>query len=89
MKIFKYPLEVTDMQEIRAPIGMKPLSVQVQKKTLCLWAAVDSSKSDVMHTVHIYGTGHDVDDHVKDHFVGTVQMMDGDLVLHVFCKPIG
>lgn len=39
--IYKYPLDVTDVQEIKLPVGAEILTVQAQNGTLCLWALVD------------------------------------------------
>lgn len=86
--IWKFRLEVTDEQEVEAPIGMTPLSVQIQRGEPYLWALVSPEASTVMHTVHIHGTGHPVAERYADHFVGTFQQLGGAFVGHVFCKAI-
>ena len=87
-RIYKYPLQVTDEQEIRAPIGMKPLSVQVQNGRPFLWALVDPGAGDVMHSVYVHGTGHELAGNYADRFVGTFQLEGGAFVGHVFCVAI-
>lgn len=87
MKVFKYPLEMTDVQEVRAPFGMQPLCVQMQDGKPCMWALVNPANGMTGHTVWIHGTGHEVNSQVYQHYVGTFQMHGGQLVFHVFCKP--
>lgn len=87
--VWKVPLKIEDCQEFTAPIGCKPLTVQVQKGTPCMWILVDTEARAVKHTVWVHGTGHPVSDLMAEHYVGTVQVLMGDLVFHVFCKPVG
>lgn len=49
--IFKYPLEITDVQTINLPYGFVPLTVQMQGKQLTLWAEVDSDARQVPITI--------------------------------------
>lgn len=86
-KIFKYPLETTDHQEVEMPIASVILCVQVQHGIPCLWAMVntDPELAKEKRKVRICGTGHDVDDH-PDYYVGTYQLQGGALVFHVFAR---
>ena len=86
MTIWKYPLELTDEQQFRMPVGAKPLSVATQNGQLCLWALVDPSPYAPKETRRFYlrGTGHPMDDAVDAAFIGTVMMHGGTLVFHVF-----
>lgn len=81
--IWKFPLIVRDEQWINMPRGARPLSVQVQNGTPCLWAMVDCDAQPEPHRFRLYGTGHPVDEPAQ-HFVGTFQMYDGSLVFHLF-----
>lgn len=87
MRIFKYPLVVTDEQTVRMP-GARPkiLSAQVQNGTICLWALVDAASpviSDVK--ISIFGTGNPLPENVGTMvFIDTVQLHGGSLVFHVF-----
>lgn len=83
MKVFKYPLEVTDRQHITMPIGAEILSVQAQNGNLCLWAKVDPAAQSEVRTFHVSGTGHDLPNDAGK-YVGTAQMLGGALVWHVF-----
>ncbi|MBM6759465.1 DUF7352 domain-containing protein [Bacteroides mediterraneensis] len=86
-RIFKYLLQIDDLQNLSLPVGSKILSVQAQREMPCLWALVDDSEekySDVK--VSMYGTGHPISDNELRNkaFAGTVQI--GGLVLHVFLQ---
>ena len=81
--VYKYPLELTDTQQIEMPDGARLLSVKNQQGTLCLWALVDPHAPMVKRTIYVLGTGHTRNDEVSaELFVGTVLM--GWLVWHVF-----
>ena len=88
MTIHKYPLRVTDTQEIPMPFGAEILCVQVQHGTPCLWAIVKPSKLNPLQpkTIEVYGTGHDMpqDMGINRKYIGTFQMNSGSLVFHVF-----
>ena len=81
--IYKYPLSITDVQTIWMPSGAKILSVQEQRDTLCLWAAVDRDNIEAPRTILIVGTGNPMPYTCND-FIGTVQTNGGALVWHVF-----
>lgn len=83
MMIFKFTLEVTDVQHIMIPKGSIVLSVQAQFNEPKLWVLVDEKASLESRTFVTYGTGHPVPDHYG-RFIGTYQLCDGDLVFHVF-----
>lgn len=82
-RVFKYGLEITDEQIIRAPRDWHPLSVQVQNGEPVLWVLVDDSALEVEHHVFVHGTGHHVH-HLAEEFVSTFQLSDMGLVFHVF-----
>ena len=93
--IYKYPIDVTDLQEVEFPQGARILAVQVQKstggmlgplenETVCLWAMsrTDESKT-VRRMFRIFGTGKPIDEDPADlDYIGTVQT--GPFVWHVF-----
>jgi hypothetical protein len=93
--IYKYKLEKQEFQNIRMPIGSKALSVQIQKREvfghltrgviegIYLWAVVEPEAELVAHPVRICCTGEPLDSQAG-RFVGTVQLMEGASVLHVF-----
>lgn len=78
--IWKYALDVE--VEIEMPIGATVLSVGEQFGGPVLWAQVDSDAPMEQRTFRMIGTGHEFDGTGK--FLGTIQMMSGALVVHVF-----
>lgn len=88
LTIYKYPLQIADVQTVMVPEDAEPLSVQLQGDVLCLWMLVDPEAAALPRTIHIRGTGHPIEG-VGEHgligdYVGTVQMAGGLLVWHVF-----
>lgn len=85
-RIFKYPLEVTDVLNVTMPAGAKILSVAEQDHSgIVLWAEVDISAPKVRRRFVIVGTGHPMLAVPADAvFVGTVQTFGGRLVWHVY-----
>lgn len=84
--IWKFPIEVTDSQEILMPGGTQILHVGVQRGIPCLWALVrlpeDANK--VVREIVTIGTGHPIDDASRLKYIGTYQLMEGGLVFHIF-----
>jgi hypothetical protein len=88
-RIFKYQLKVTDSQRIMLPYGSKVLSVENQKETIVMYAIVDEEQEHMANIgVRIAGTGHKIEQHIiMDYrFLGTVKMLNGDLMFHVFVE---
>lgn len=81
--IWKFPLELTDLQSIEMPQGSEILSVQMQRETLCLWALAEPSLKREIHIIEIAGTGNPLPD-AKRRFIGTAQMKGGTFVWHIF-----
>lgn len=92
--IYKWPLAITDYQEITAPIIEQVLTVQMQNGVPCLWAVVrepDVPPRSVPVAprlgVFVVGTGNPIPDEAEDaNYVGTIQQ--GPLVWHVFVKGL-
>jgi len=83
--IWKFPLEITDLQEVLMPKGAEILTVQMQEQTLCIWAKVNPEKEfeTEIRKIRIIGTGHKFnDENLK--YIGTTQMYGGGLIWHVF-----
>lgn len=83
-RIFKYRLEVADEQEIELPSGARILTVQTQQGTPCLWAIVDDEDVASKRRIRVVGTGHPIRNISNLSYVGTFQLMSGNLVFHVF-----
>ena len=91
--VWKYPLNITDTQEVWMPPGAKALTVQVQQGVPCLWALVDDvarHEDFVPRRVHVHGTGHLVEDGFGLDYISSFQTQilgAGVLVFHVFIAP--
>jgi len=81
--IWKYELEVTDLQRVSMPVGAKPICVQVQGDLLCLWAEVNTEPERPRggRTFEIIGTGNPIPE-AERAYIGTVQMPP--FVWHVY-----
>ena len=70
-RIFKYSLDVVDMQTVVMPEHARILSVANQHGNLCLWAEVDTDNHTEDRVISVYGTGNPLPDN-QGHFVGSV-----------------
>lgn len=83
--IWKYPILTTDEQQVIAPKGARPLTVQMQGGKPCLWALVDPTAAPEPMRLRTFGTGHPVgEESAPAYYVGTYQLDGGALVFHVF-----
>ncbi len=85
-KIWKTSLEIMDEQKVLIPTGSSPLCVQIQKNTATIWWEVNPNERMVERLVRIIGTGNGIPD--ESVYLGTVQMLDGSLVWHVYIDPM-
>lgn len=81
--IYKYLLNVDDMQTIRMPEGALILSVQCQQGQPCIWALIDTECAVGQRRFGLVGTGRPCAFEGHTH-VGTFQLHDGELVFHLF-----
>jgi hypothetical protein len=85
--IYKYPLEVTDVQDIEIPYGSILLSIQTQNEKPCLWALIynTQAKKEIIR-LRTIGTGNPIskEDLYPINFIGTYQLGGGSFVGHVF-----
>lgn len=87
MRIYKYPIEATDRQTIKMPAAARPLCVQVQHDQICIWAEVKPEARELERAVLVIGTGHEMPaDAGAFTYLGTVQLLRGGLVFHVFIQ---
>lgn len=85
LRIFKYPLEITDEQVLHLPMRSKFLDVQTQDGELVMWVLHDTNLPTRKVTIRIYGTGNPVDEFVDDaEFIASAQY--GPWVWHVFAR---
>lgn len=85
--IWKYPLEITDKQQILMPKGAELLSLQAQDGNPKIWVLVNPEQKETdKFDIYMYGTGHLIDGQAMKNraFLGTFQ--HGPLVFHVFME---
>lgn len=82
MKVWKFRLPL-DSESVSMPEGAEVLHVGEQYDVLCVWALCDPSREQVERRFVVRGTGHSVPDE-RGRFLGTVLLLDGTLVLHVW-----
>lgn len=83
IQIWKFPLPVEDVVDIKMPAGAELLCVQLQNGSPCLWAKVDVKSTPTARRFYVVGTGHPMPVKAKN-YVGTFQLSGGQLVFHVF-----
>lgn len=71
IKIYKYPIEIKDTQNILMPFDANVISVQVQNGVICLWAEAEH-ETKAGRTFYVVGTGHERPEDAM--YIGTVQM---------------
>ena len=78
-KIYKYPIEIIDIQTIKLPKGAIMLTAQLQHGK----PYVDPNEIEAEDvTLRVYGTGQEIDDSLDLTYVGTIQ--ENGFVWHVF-----
>ena len=81
--IWKFPFEITHHFALMLPDGASFLSVDMQRGTACMWFLVDRTAECVERLFELRGTGHPFDG-TEGEYLGTFQVLNGDLVFHLF-----
>ena len=84
--IYKYLLN-TGSTVVPVPKGGVVLSAQEQFGDVCVWVVVDTDREFEDRHFEVFGTGHFMSEGERD-FIGTVQLMGGSLIFHVFEKAL-
>ena len=83
-RIWKYPLSITDIQNINIPSRHRILSAGIDpENNVCVWALVASNDAKENVEIRIFGTGTPVDEFGE--FIGSVR--DGVAIWHIFTGP--
>ena len=95
--IWKFTVDVDDVQTIEMPRGAVLLTVQTQVNHVSIWATVQTQVNHVSiwamvdprapvvnRVIQMAGTGHDLSNRIMGPYVGTFQVANGALVFHVF-----
>lgn len=83
--VYKYALNKADDTVVDTYIGAEILCVQLQHGVPCVWVKVDNSLKTTTRRFRWRGTGHNAED--VGTYVGTVQVMGGSLISHLFVDP--
>jgi len=81
--IWKWRLEITDIQEIAMPEGTEIIAVAEQQGELMMWGICNISAPNQTRVFAVVGAGNPAPDLSDSRHVGTVVMSYG-LVWHVF-----
>lgn len=81
--VWKYPLIINDDIILQMPGDAKPLHVDMQRGSPCLWALVEPDRPMRTYRFRLAGTGHPIGEESML-YVGSFFMHDGDLVFHLF-----
>lgn len=81
-RIYKYQIPVNDLAAIEMPEGAIILTIQMQKSEPFLWALIDPDAKKSGRYFYLFGTGMEVREGLK--YIGSFQMLSGDLVFHLF-----
>jgi hypothetical protein len=83
--IWKYKLNKTDKTQLEMPAGAEVLCFQIQRGEPVIWALVDDEAPKVVRYFWLYPTGATMHpDTTKRSYIGTCQVLGGDLVFHLF-----
>lgn len=85
-RVYKLPISLNDHSEFVLPISARILTIQLQHGVPTMWYDFEDG-DETVKTVRIRcaGTGHPIKGRTMPYF-GTVQLNDGDLVLHYFVE---
>lgn len=85
MRVWKWALEITDLQTLELPVGAKILTVQLQREAPQLWALCDGTETrKELRQFAIYGTGNPVMHGGRATYISTFQLFAGSAIFHVF-----
>ena len=87
--IWKFVLPVEDFVGFEMPRGAQILTVQVQNNQICMWALVDPTAPKDRRHFQVVGTGHPFKNWQQCNYIGSVQMLQGELVFHVYEMLMG
>jgi len=83
-KIFKYELDITDLQIIPMPFGAKCIHAGLDPRGIpCVWAEVNPTNTCVSTTVYVAGTGRPLPEDAKNH-IGSFSQ--GQFMWHVYTE---
>lgn len=85
-KIYKYELDISDYFYVTMPKGAEVLTVQIQNSIPCVWALVDTNNIEETYVFRIFGTGQRMPDDFSGKYIGTFQLISGNIVFHLYLE---
>ena len=84
--IHKFPLQITDYQEISMPVDCEVVLVENQFELPCIWAVVDTEQLFETRGFYMIGTGIEIPEEVQLNsvYLGTAILFQGSQVYHIF-----
>lgn len=84
--IWKYEIEINDDYVIDIPANGEILHLGTQGEQIYIWVKVNPYNKGVKRHFKSVGTGHPVESDEESNlsYIGTVQLMNGSFVLHIF-----
>lgn len=82
--VYKYKIELQDEQIVKLPRGVKILNVDTQDSEIFIWALVDTERDLREIKILIRGTGHEIISCINKKYIGTIQLLGGKLIYHIF-----
>lgn len=87
--IWKFAVPVQDELVVQMPGGAQVLCVQLQFDQPHVWALVDPAVPATPRRFAWRGTGHTTDGLDAEMYIGTIQIMAGALIFHLFDRDAG
>ena len=88
MTIYKYELEIRDLQVLKIPYGYKIISIQQQDDNICMWVIVDPACKDVQVIIRCFGTGHNLEPSFSLEYLGTVVLTNPGIESEVISSSV-
>lgn len=82
--IWKAVLRPIDVQDIEMPEGAEILCAREQFGQPCIWFRCDPHAPKTTRQIAISGTGNPAPSCDESRYLGTAQLGDGSLILHIF-----
>ena len=85
--VHKFTVDPMDSNPVKVamPRHAKLLTAREQRDMPCVWAQVNTDNTMVQRVFWLVGTGHPMDHlPITLKYVGSVQLMGGSIVLHVY-----
>lgn len=91
--IWKFPIKIQDEQLVEMPKRSIILTVQIQGPEPYIWAIVNDDAKIINRKIRLAGTGTELPNvmaHARAYhtnaraYIGTIQLIEGNLIYHVF-----